>query len=73
MSPRWIVTLGNVPLQALLGAKETVGADHGQPRDWRGRTRYPMYHPASLIYNPALRETYRDDVVRLGALLRGAM
>ena len=70
VSPGWIVTLGNVPLQALLGSKETVGAAHGQARDVGGRALYPMYHPASPIYNPSLREAYREDVLRLAELLK---
>jgi len=71
VSPEVVVTLGNVPLKALMGRKAVIGDLHGQCLDLNGRRLYPMYHPASLIYNPALRETYRDDVVRLGALLRG--
>ncbi len=70
VAPGWVVTLGNVPLQALLGGKETVGQLHGQALDWEGRRLYPMYHPASLIYNPGLREVYREDVLRLSELLK---
>lgn len=69
VGPRRIVTLGNVPLKALLGAKMTIGEMHGKYTDWDGIPLYPLYHPASLIYNRALRPVYETDVRRLGALI----
>ncbi|MGX8706012.1 MAG: uracil-DNA glycosylase [bacterium] len=71
IAPACVVTLGNVPLKALMGRKAVIGELHGQFVDVDGRKLYPMYHPASLIYNPSLRETYKADVVRFGAWLRG--
>lgn len=68
--PECIVTLGNVPLKALMGRKAVIGDLHGQFVESEGRRLYPMYHPASLIYNPSLRETYRADVERFGAWMR---
>ena len=70
LSPQCIVTLGNVPLKALMGRKAVVGELHGRFVEADGRRLYPMYHPASLIYNPSLRQTYREDVERFGAWLR---
>ena len=70
VSPRCVVTLGNVPLKALMDRKATVGDLHGRFIEADGYTLYPMYHPASLIYNPSLREAYEADVVRLGEWIR---
>ena len=70
VSPECIVTLGNVPLKALMGRKAVIGDVHGQFADVDGRRIYPMYHPASLIYNPSLREVYRDDILRFGEWLK---
>ena len=70
VSPRIVVTLGNTPLRALLGAKATIGELHGKALSWEGTTLYPLYHPASLIYNPSLRDTYEADVKKLGELIR---
>lgn len=67
INPRCVVTLGNTALRALYGKKATVGALHGQFLDFEGRLLFPMYHPASLIYNPSLEEVYRQDVSRLAA------
>lgn len=71
IAPRRIVTLGNVPLKALLGPKVTIGELHGRFTDWQGMPLYPLYHPASIIYNRALKPVYEEDVRRLGGLIRG--
>ena len=73
VKPRWVVTLGNVPLRALMGRRAVVGALHGQfitMDEMDGLTLYPMYHPASLIYNPSLRDVYREDILRFGDRMR---
>ncbi len=70
VDPEVVVTLGNVPLRALLGRQATIGALHGQWQSWEGRRLYPLYHPASIIYNRALKGVYEEDVVRLGAFFR---
>ena len=69
VKPEYVVTLGNVPLQTLTDRKTVIGAVHGQTIEKHGFTLYPMYHPASLIYNPSLREVYRADVLRLSEML----
>lgn len=70
VDPDIIVTLGNVPLKALLGKDMSIGMCHGQWIGWQNRKIYPLYHPASVIYNPSLKEIYRSDVVRLGEEVR---
>ena len=70
VAPEVIVTLGNVPLRALTGPKSVIGDVHGAFQDVDGLRLYPMYHPASLIYNPALRPVYAEDIRRLSAHLR---
>ena len=70
VDPEYIVTLGNVPLKALIGSRIVIGEVHGQLLDLDGRRLYPMYHPASVIYNPALKSVYQEDVQRLGQWLR---
>ena len=68
--PQAVVTLGNVPLRALMASRATIGEMHGQFMQADGLEIYPMYHPASIIYNPSLREVYTADVRRLGQRLR---
>ena len=69
VSPQTVVTLGNVPLRALTGAQAVIGALHGRFLKADGFVLYPMYHPASVIYNPSLREVYVQDVLNLGRWL----
>mgnify|MGYP000139107162 FL=1 len=70
VKPEYVVTLGNVPLKALAGDRVVIGDVHGQFLECEGRVLYPLYHPASLIYNPSLRGVYAEDVKRLGDWLR---
>lgn len=65
VNPRLIVSLGNVPLKALLGTKAVVGQMRGRFHTAMGYALFPMYHPASLIYNPSLRPIYHEDVMKL--------
>ena len=71
VAPEVVVSLGNVPLKALAGARVVIGDVHGQFQEVEGVRLYPMYHPASLIYNPSLRPVYAQDIRRLADWLRG--
>ena len=64
VDPDCVITLGNVPLRALMGRRAVIGELHGRFVEGAGRRVYPMYHPASVIYNPALKTVYRDDILR---------
>ena len=69
VDPLCVVTLGNVPLRAVSGRALNIGGEHGRFFTLRGRNFFPMYHPASLIYNPSLRPTYAEDLRALGEWL----
>ena len=69
VDPKIIVTLGNTPLRALVGNSIFVGKCHGKLQEYGSRKLYPLYHPASLIYNPALKGAYQEDVLKLRKLL----
>ena len=70
VAPGVIVTLGNVPLRALTGGKHTIGEMHGQLTELDGRALFPMYHPASLIYNQSLKPIYAADMAKLAAIIK---
>lgn len=70
VNPECVVTLGNVPLRALTDRRTVIGDVHGAFLERDGRRIFPMYHPASMIYNPSLREVYRADVLKLAQWLR---
>ena len=68
--PLIVATLGNVPLEAVTGKSIKIGDAHGKIMEMSGFKLYPMYHPASVIYNPALKQIYINDVCRLGELIK---
>ena len=68
--PGCVVTLGNVPLQALLGRGAAIGRLHGQFLEAEGAALFPMYHPASVIYNPSLKAVMEADMRSLAGWLR---
>ena len=70
LSPEVIVTLGNVPLRALMGKDAVIGQAHGELAACEAGRVFPLYHPASIVYNPSLREVYEQDVMRFGQLAR---
>lgn len=66
IKPRVAVTLGNVPLKALLGDDAAkIGEYHGKPIELNDFVLFPLYHPASIIYNRSLYDTYIEDVNKL--------
>lgn len=69
--PKVIVALGNSPLFAIVkDSKIKIGEVHGQFQNLDGRLLFPIYHPASLIYNPSLRDTFRKDLSILAKWIR---
>lgn len=71
VNPRLIITLGGVPLSRILGKQVKVG-------EWRGKEFFseqygcfvfPLYHPASVIYDRNKKEIYHEDLLRLKEFL----
>lgn len=68
--PQYIITLGNVPLKAVTGDYSiSIGTVHGtfdtaKILDVEYKL-FPLYHPASIIYNKGLKTTYINDIIKL--------
>lgn len=81
VQPQMIVTLGNVALRALCGTKAVIGDMHGQrtlvtvqhEKQAAEFALFPLYHPASIIYNRSLQEVYQADLRTLRALLESSI
>ena len=68
--PYLIVTLGNVPLKAVTGNNRlSIGDCHGKIMELEGLNIYPLYHPASVIYNRNLQNVYASDVKNIKAYI----
>ncbi len=66
VKPGVIVTLGNSALKAFMGQEAVIGELHGElsmaPSGWPV---FALYHPAAIIYNRSLSETYTQDLQKL--------
>ena len=73
VQPEMIVTLGNVALKALLGKDAVIGDHHGQVIRAQVQGQpfqvFPLYHPASIIYNRSLTEIYQQDLQKLKTVI----
>lgn len=74
INPSIIVTLGNVPLESVLGkASYKIGEVHGKELGYNSiennHILFPLYHPASIIYNRSLVSVYENDLMILKNVL----
>jgi DNA polymerase len=67
--PDFLVLMGNVPCQALLG-RAGITRIRGQWADVAGRPALPMFHPAYLLRNPAAKREAWADLLMLTARLK---
>lgn len=70
VNPRLLITLGNTPLHAVTGNWSLkVGDVHGtclyEDVDGAHPCIFALYHPASIIYNPKLKDAYAEDLAAL--------
>lgn len=71
IKPSIVVTLGNTPLKAVSdNGSLTIGKCHGSPFHAGGFLLFPLYHPASIIYNVGLKETYHEDLLKLKEFMK---
>lgn len=76
VQPQMLVTLGNTALHAIVG-DASIGACHGQVLQTvikAGASEasfsvFPLYHPASIIYNRGLAQVYQEDLLALRHVL----
>ena len=72
LTPVLIVTLGNTALRAVCGNSIMISDVHGRVINSQSGDRrvFPLYHPASIIYNRSLKEVYENDVKQLQKTLK---
>jgi DNA polymerase len=75
IKPRYIATLGSVPLKSLLcNYGLCMGDYHGKLLEICISSTifklYPLYHPASIIYNQSLKDVYIEDIKKLSRIMR---
>jgi uracil-DNA glycosylase len=67
--PRLVVPLGRHALAHFTTGRVRISEVHGTIRTERGRTLFPLYHPAAGLRSTLLRATLFDDARALGAAL----
>ena len=61
VNPKLIVTLGNVPTQALLPGSPGITKSRGSLKKYRNWNILPTFHPSYLLRNPnAMHEAWED-------------
>jgi uracil-DNA glycosylase family 4 len=71
IDPRIIVTLGRYSM-GLFFPKGKITAIHGQPKRERGRIYLPLFHPAAVLRNIALKPQAEADFKKIPGLLEEA-
>lgn len=68
--PDFVLLLGNVALQAILGTSGVM-AKRGIATKLAGRTIFTTVHPAAVMRNPSLEGIFRADLMTFARLVRG--
>jgi uracil-DNA glycosylase family 4 len=63
VKPKFILTLGNVPLMSLTGSGG-IRKRRGKAFEWNGIIVLPTIHPASLLYDPENAYYFERDLAR---------
>ena len=48
---------------------ELISQARGTPRNWNGRTIFPVYHPAATLHNPRLKPILEEDFRKMKMLI----
>ena len=65
INPRFIVALGKVAAQTLLGSEAPISRLRGRFHDYGGIRLLPTYHPAYLLRNPGAKRAVWEDMQML--------
>ena len=68
INPDLIVTLGRHSF-GNFSPGELISQARGTPRNWNGRTIFPVYHPAATLHNPRLKPILEEDFRKMKMLI----
>lgn len=66
--PKLVVTLGRHALGHFLPDAK-ISEVHGQAKKRGSQILYPLYHPAAALYQGSLRETLKEDFIKIPKVL----
>lgn len=70
VKPKWVLLLGNVALESLLGVKG-ITKMRGQTFERNGVNYFPTYHPSFVLREPSNERIFADDLARFKQLVAG--
>lgn len=75
VNPKIVVPMGNVSLKSLISRDLSIGQYHGKLiKDKKVVPLvFPIYHPASLIYNSKLEGLYKEDLKKLKEIIKNKL
>lgn len=65
LQPQWLVALGRIAAQALLGNQAALKTLRGRMHTFRGINLWVTYHPAAILRNPNLMPDAHQDLLTL--------
>ena len=68
INPDLIVTLGRHSFGNFFPG-ELISQARGTPRNWNGRTIFPVYHPAATLHKPRLKPILEEDFRKMKMLI----
>lgn len=72
IQPKYIVLMGNVACQAVLGEKVSISKEHGKVLEKNGAHYFISYHPAAGLYAPAVMPDLVKDFKKLRKLIEAS-
>lgn len=70
VKPKYILTLGNVPMLSVLG-KSGITKYRGQEFEFMGAKVFPTLHPAGILRNPRYLPMFKSDLVNFVNATKG--
>jgi DNA polymerase len=71
LKPRVVVTLGRYSMAKFFPG-QSISKIHGRPRREGNVIYFPMYHPAAALHRQDLKDTVREDMLKIPALIEEA-
>lgn len=70
VNPQYLLLLGNAALKAVLN-QSGIMSKRGTITEWQGRQVFCTIHPAAVLRNPGLENTFTRDLMRFSRLVNG--
>jgi DNA polymerase len=70
VDPKIMILLGATALRHMFGPERRITLERGHWLDWNGRLAMPVYHPAALLRDPALKRPTWEDFKKIVAKYR---